>query len=139
MVGRHLCEPSFYEGVIVELSCPVSLGEVLDKISILRIKLARIRDAAKVQHVRYELERLTALLGDTAVYESFLGDLTRHNSVIWDVEDQLRAREKQGLFDDTFIQLARQAYSTNDLRFAVKDAANTRFNSSIREQKSYDP
>ena len=120
------------------VSCPVSIGELLDKISILRIKQARIKDQAKLAHVNNELERLTTLLGDTAPYESYLSEFATHNGVIWDVEDTLRRKEKRGEFDQEFIQAARLAYLTNDKRFAVKDAANTRFNSAIREQKSHE-
>ena len=58
--------------------------------------------------------------------------------MIWDVEDVLRAKERSQTFDAEFIEMARTAYLTNDKRFAVKDAANRRFNSAIREQKSYE-
>jgi hypothetical protein len=122
----------------MELNCPVSLGEVLDKISILRIKSERIKDAGKLAHVRHELARLTAVLGDASQYETFLKDLYEHNTVIWDVEDQLRLKERKGEFDAAFAQLARKAYLTNDKRFEVKAAANNLFNSAIREQKSYE-
>ena len=122
----------------MELSCPVSLGEVLDKVSILRIKSVRIKDPAKVAHVQLELQRLTSILGDLTPYETFLRDLTEHNNVLWDVEDFLRMKEKKGEYDKDFIASARKAYMTNDRRFAVKDAANKHFNSAIQEQKSYD-
>jgi hypothetical protein len=122
----------------MEFSCSVSLGEVLDKISILRIKLDRIKDAAKVAHIRTELDRLVAQLGDAATYEPYIAELTVHNTVIWDVEDVLRLKEKNQIFDAEFIQMARRAYMTNDKRFGVKDAANKKFNSAIREQKSYE-
>jgi len=122
----------------MELRCPVSVGEVLDKISILRIKAARIKDGAKLPHVRHELERLTSVLEEPDKYEAFIAQLTEHNMVIWDVEDALRLKEANGQFDAEFIALARKAYRTNDKRFAVKDAANRQFHSAIREQKSYE-
>jgi hypothetical protein len=121
----------------MELFCPVSVGELLDKISILRIKAARIRDGDKLAHVRHELERLTAVLDEPGKYETLIAQLTEHNMVIWDVEDALRLKEAHGQFDAEFIALARKAYGTNDKRFAVKDAANRQFQSAIREQKSY--
>ena len=122
----------------MEFSCSVSLGEVLDKISILRIKLDRIKDPAKLGHVRHELDRLVAQLGDAKVYEPYIAQLTEHNTVIWDVEDVLRLKEKSQIFDAEFVSMARRAYLTNDKRFGVKDAANKKFNSAIREQKSYE-
>jgi hypothetical protein len=122
----------------MELRCPVSLGEVLDKISILRIKQARIKDDAKRAHVRTELDRLTRLLGDLSPYEEYLTQFAIHNGIIWDAEDVLRLKEKNGEFDQVFIDSARLAYLTNDKRFGVKDAVNKRFNSELREQKSYE-
>ena len=74
----------------MQLSCPVSLGEVLDKISILRIKQQRIKDLAKLQHVTNELDALTRLIDKPAEFEPFLRELAEHNTVIWDVEDALR-------------------------------------------------
>ena len=122
----------------MEFSCSVSLGEVLDKISILRIKQERIKDTAKLAHVRVELDRLLSQLGDTLVYDPYLKELAEHNTIIWDVEDVLRLKEKNQIFDAEFIQMARKAYMTNDKRFNVKDAANKAFNSVLREQKSYE-
>ena len=122
----------------MELSCPVSLGEVLDKVSILRIKMARIKDPVKISHVKFELDRLTAILGNLTVYEIFLKELDEHNGALWDVEDAIRVKERKGVYDQEFIELARKAYMTNDKRFAVKDAANKKFNSTVREQKSYE-
>ena len=122
----------------MEISCPVSLGEVLDKISILRIKMARIKDPSKLVHVKFELERLTGILGDLGPYEEFLTAFAEHNGIIWDVEDVLRAKARKGEYDEVFIDSARKAFMTNDKRFAVKDAANRTFNSSLREQKSYE-
>jgi hypothetical protein len=121
-----------------ELLCPVSIGEVLDKISILRIKAERITDASKLRHVQHELARLTAVIGNSSAYESFLNDLYEFNRVIWNVEDQLRLKERRCEFDQDFAQLARTAYLTNDKRFAVKAAANQHFGSAIQEQKSYE-
>ena len=112
--------------------------EILDKISILRIKQQRIKDPQKLEHVRHELQRLSAIITDIPDCEAFIDELTIHNSVIWDIEDEIRRREKQQCFDAGFIAIARKVHATNDLRFAVKDAVNRHFNSAIREQKSYD-
>src|SRR5690242_1216634 len=111
----------------MEISCPVSLGEVLDKISILRIKLRRIADPAKLQHVRRELEKLSAAAGSVDRYQSFLADLEKVNEQLWDIEDAIRGKERKQQFDDEFIKLARSVYFTNDKRFEIKNAVNQQF------------
>jgi hypothetical protein len=121
----------------MEVLCPISLGEALDKISILRIKLNRITDAARLENVRHELERLTAAVGDLRVYQTDLTELERVNGELWDIEDAIRRKELAKEFDARFIELARSVYRTNDRRFAIKDAVNRRFGSSIVEEKSY--
>jgi len=122
----------------MEVLCPISLGEALDKISILRIKLARIADPAKLANVRHELQRLTAAVGDLKPYESYLGDLERVNGELWDIEDSIRRKELAQEFDAQFVALARSVYRTNDRRFAIKNAVNQKFASSIVEEKSYE-
>ena len=122
----------------MQLLCPVSLGEVLDKISILRIKQQRIKDTAKLEHVNNELGALTRLIGERAEFEPFLRELTEHNMVIWDVEDALRRKERDREFDADFIELARRAYLTNDKRFEVKNRVNAKYGSEMKEQKSYE-
>jgi hypothetical protein len=93
----------------MELFCPVSLGEILDKISVLRIKLARIKDASKLPFINQELDRLNEKVRDIAGCEQFIAELTVHNTVIWDVEDALRMMERKKQFDAEFIELARSA------------------------------
>jgi hypothetical protein len=122
----------------MDILCPVSLGEALDKISILRIKLARIADPAKLAHVRQELDRLTAAVGDLHPYEAFLRELEEVNGKLWDIEDKIRLKEKAKQFDEEFVALARSVYVTNDRRFEIKNAVNRQFRSSIAEQKSYE-
>jgi hypothetical protein len=122
----------------MEVLCPISLGEALDKLSILRIKLARIADAAKLANVRHELERLTAAIGDLQPYQSYLNDFERVNGELWEIEDNIRRKELAQEFDAQFIALARSVYRTNDKRFAIKNAVNRQFASSIVEEKSYE-
>jgi len=122
----------------MEILCPVSLGEALDKISILRIKLARITDPAKLTHVRHELDRLTGTIGDLQRYQSFLAQLEEVNGRLWDIEDGIRRKELAQEFDQEFVKLARSVYRTNDQRFAIKNAVNQQFGSSIVEEKSYE-
>jgi hypothetical protein len=122
----------------MEVHCPVSLGEVLDKISILRIKLRRISDESKLAHVRVELEKLLAALGPIEPYQQFLQDFEKVNEELWDIEDAIRLKEKRGKFDEEFIKVARSVYRTNDRRFDIKTAVNRQFGSAIQEQKSYE-
>src|SRR3954470_9911255 len=121
----------------MEILCPVSLGEVLDKISILRIKQQRIADPQKREQVARELTRLAAAAGSLEGYDDFLARLQKVNEQLWDIEDAIRQKEKAGQFDAHFISLARSVYRTNDQRFAIKDEVNRRFGSDIQEQKSY--
>ena len=122
----------------MDILCPVSLGEVLDKISILRIKRGKIKDPAKVAHVEVELERLTRAAGDRRPYEEFLRELQKVNEELWDVEDAIRIKEREQQFDAEFVALARSVYRINDRRFEIKNAVNRRFASSIVEEKSYE-
>src|SRR5689334_2440437 len=122
----------------MEILCPVSLGEALDKISILRIKLARIGDPAKLANVRHELERLTAAVGDLQRYQAFLADFEQVNGELWEIEDSIRRKELAQQFDDEFIRLARSVYRTNDRRFEIKKRVNEQFGSSLVEEKSYE-
>ena len=122
---------------------PVSAGELIDKITILRVKATRIGDAAKEANVRIEL----ALLEETAVRElpqsSALEDLTAQlteiNAALWDIEDGKRDCERRQDFGPDFVALARRVYIDNDRRAAVKRQINTLVGSEIVEEKSYKP
>src|SRR5258705_13756566 len=100
----------------MQIVWPVSVGELLDKISILRIKRSRIKDPAKRAHVEVELERLTRAAGDLTPYERFLADLEKVNQELWEIEDAIRVKERDKQFDAAFIELARAVYRTNDQR-----------------------
>ena len=120
---------------------PVSAGELLDKITILRIKCARIEDAAKLANVRLELSRLeqsraAALPADAAV-EADERELERVNGELWDIEDRIREHEAQRRFDTGFIELARAVYLRNDERAAIKRRINLKLASALIEEKSY--
>ena len=124
-----------------EILVPVSPGEVLDKITILRIKAARIGDAAKLANVRRELE----LLERTWAASPYAGADVRAdtealeavNARLWDIEDRIRERERAGRFDAEFIELARAVYIENDARAAIKKRLNLALGSAIVEEKSY--
>lgn len=124
-----------------DILVPISPGELLDKITILRIKAARISDAVKVANVRRELELLEktwkesgAAAVDLAAEEAAL---TRVNEKLWVIEDEIRDEEREKRFGDKFIELARAVYVTNDERAAIKKRINTALGSSIVEEKSY--
>jgi hypothetical protein len=119
----------------------VSPGELLDKISILEIKLARISEPAKLQNVRAELSILErareASLAATPALEALCGRLRKINEALWDVEDLIREEERAGRFGPRFIELARSVYRNNDERAAVKRQINLLLGSAIVEEKSY--
>ena len=123
---------------------PISPGELLDKITILRIKAARITDQAKIGNVRLELSLLEktwhdsgcAAGGNIAADERALHDV---NERLWDVEDRIREKEAVQTFDRDFIELARAVYVFNDERAAIKKRVNVALGSRIVEEKSYKP
>jgi hypothetical protein len=122
---------------------PVSPGELLDKITILRIKSARIEDAGRLANVRRELALLEHKWRQSVPAASQLADdeaaLERVNTQLWDIEDQIRRLEAQQCFDAGFIELARAVYMRNDERAAIKQRINLALNSVIIEEKSYQP
>jgi hypothetical protein len=120
------------------MKCDISVGEMLDKISILRIKRLKIVDEAKLCHVRKELAVLEAQVVDLPGCESIIQRLADVNLALWDTEDAIRRKEAAKQFDEEFIRLARSIYRTNDRRFEIKNEANCRFSSELQEQKSYD-
>ena len=123
------------------ISAPVSYGELIDKITILEIKSERMTDAAKLANVREELKLLSTLwLGDPASSTDISverAELKRINEALWEIEDEIRLKERNQAFDARFIELARAVYHTNDKRAAVKRAINLKLGSRLVEEKSY--
>ena len=123
------------------INTPISLGELVDKISILMIKKKNISDSIKLQHVNKELEFLQKTLkkyiSEDKINE-FLLALVNINSKLWNIEDDIRECERKKLFDQTFIDLARSVYFTNDERAKVKNEINKNFGSELVEVKSYE-
>jgi hypothetical protein len=118
------------------LNIPASVGEVLDKISILQIKSDRITDGRKLANVRTELRHLTLAARDHRVPE-LEAQLRAVNEALWDIEDRIRVKEKLGEFDAEFIELARSVYITNDKRAEIKREINLASASYLIEEKSY--
>ena len=123
------------------INTPISLGELVDKISILMIKKKNISDSIKLQHINKELEFLQKTLKKYISEDEindFLLKLVNINSKLWDIEDDIRECERKKLFDQTFIDLARSVYFTNDERAKVKNDINKTFGSELVEVKSYE-
>ena len=123
------------------ISTPVSLGELVDKISILHIKNINIKDKEKLKFIRGELELLNQTLNKHIKnndIQNYLDSLIEINSKLWTIEDDIRDCERNKKFDQTFIDLARSVYFTNDKRSKVKLEINKKFGSKIIEVKSYE-
>lgn len=119
---------------------PVSVGELFDKITILRIKAERIGDPAKEANVRRELEALEAEAARVPAsphLDALTAELHAINAGLWDVEDAKRRHEREGRFDADFIELARRVYKENDQRAAIKRRINAVTGSSLVEEKSH--
>jgi hypothetical protein len=124
-----------------EVLVPLSPGELLDKITILRIKVARIQDAAKLANVKLELSLLEQTWKDSgaAAHDVALDEraLENVNERLWDIEDRIRDKEAHQTFDREFIELARAVYICNDERAAIKKRINVQLGSRLVEEKSY--
>ena len=125
----------------VEIKVPISPGELIDKITILEIKSARMKDPVKVANVRVELALLQSTWQSSPHashnIQNEWAELRRINEALWDIEDKIRDKERDQQFDLEFIELARAVYVTNDERAAVKRTINTKLGSRIVEEKSY--
>jgi len=126
---------------MAELLVPISPGELIDKITILEIKSQRMTDAAKLRNVRTELDLLTTTWRSSPFSATDIGaewtGLRDVNAKLWDIEDRIRDKERDGLFDAEFVELARAVYFTNDERAAIKKRINTKLGSALVEEKSY--
>jgi len=117
----------------------VSVGEFLDKISILKIKKREIKDPKKNKNICTELELLEKeyeKLPNEEEKMEFIEQLLSVNDTLWKLEDRIREKESEGLFDEDFIQIARNIYITNDKRYRIKQQINSFFKSQIVEEKS---
>ncbi len=119
----------------------IAPGELIDKITILQIKLERMTDTAKLENVRVELETLAEARDSTLTSSAELVDLTNQlksiNEQLWEIEDDIRDCEREKDFGDKFIELARAVYKTNDKRAALKRDINVLLGSKLVEEKSY--
>lgn len=122
------------------IQIPVSVGELIDKLSILYIKQTMISDNSKLDFINKEFELLynfsSSYLNDEKLLDLY-HQLVDVNTTLWKIEDELRVIESQKNFDNKFIELSRLVYKNNDIRFTIKNTINQLTNSEIQEQKDY--
>jgi hypothetical protein len=118
----------------------VSNGEIIDKVTILKIKSEKLTDDTKLSNVMNELNSLLPILPDIGITtnDELFNKLYTVNLQLWDIEDKLRIMESNKEFNEEFIQLARAVYYTNDERFRIKMEINLKTSSNFIEEKSYE-
>lgn len=125
----------------MKINTPISAGELLDKISILKIKSKKINDKNKLENINFELNSLLDIIdekfSENDAIDSMINDLFQVNSLLWQIEDDIREKERCNQFDKEFIELARSVYFTNDKRFSIKNKINNKLGSEFKEEKSY--
>ena len=117
---------------------PVSLGELIDKITILEIKQINM-NGIKLKNIEKELKLLKYILQDQnlEIDINLINNLKEVNNKLWEIEDNIRMKERNQEFDKEFIQLARSVYKENDRRASIKKEINHKYNSELVEEKSY--
>tara|TARA_B100000427_G_scaffold286680_1_gene260821 strand:- start:1479 stop:1880 length:402 start_codon:yes stop_codon:yes gene_type:complete len=123
------------------ISIPISPGELLDKLTILEIKLERIKDKEKLTNISYEYDSLKTIvqhdISQSSKLDALYQELKLINGKLWEIEDDIRDCERVQDFSDTFVQLARSVYITNDKRASLKKDINMYLGSQLVEEKSY--
>lgn len=122
------------------IKIPISIGELIDKLSILKIKLEKIDNEEKLNYIKNEFNLLMTISSEflsNNTIKSLYEEIYEVNKKLWDVEDLIRKKEILKEFDYNFIELSRAVYITNDIRFNIKNKINEFTNSEIKEQKSY--
>ena len=122
-----------------EILIPVAPGELIDKVTILQIKSERINDEGKLENIKKELSLLTniCLKHEISLDNNLVLELKKINETLWEIEDDIRDKERKKSFDDEFIKLARAVYVTNDKRCVVKNEISKLIGSEFLEEKSY--
>ena len=125
----------------MSIEIKISVGELLDKITILQIKLARITAPDKLRNIRMELRALSKIWQASAYarvdLDAEIAGLKEVNERLWEIEDAIRDKERDARFDREFIELARSVYLNNDQRARIKRAINAKTGSELVEEKSY--
>jgi hypothetical protein len=122
----------------MDVKCSISLGELVDKISVLHVKEENIEDENKIANIREEMAILEEVLRELDVdgVGKYIDDLKSINLYLWKIIDEMRIHERDGLFDARFIYLSREVYKNNDKRFLIKNEVNKKYNSLVREEKN---
>ena len=120
---------------------PISWGELFDKITILQIKLENLQEKNALKNVKLEHDQLFSIFNqfflENTIANELINDLKLINQKLWNIEDLIRDKERNKIFDEKFIELARKVYFTNDKRSRIKRNINETFGSEIVEEKSY--
>ena len=120
---------------------PISWGELFDKITILQIKLENLKEKNALKNVKLEHDQLFSIFNqfflENTIANELINDLKLINQKLWNIEDLIRDKERNKIFDEKFIELARKVYFTNDERSRIKRNINETFGSEIVEEKSY--
>ena len=120
---------------------PTSWGELFDKITILQIKLENLQEKNALKNVKLEHDQLFSIFNqfflENTIANELINDLKLINQKLWNIEDLIRDKERNKIFDEKFIELARKVYFTNDERSRIKRSINETFGSEIVEEKSY--
>lgn len=130
----------FQSTLVVPVPAEISYGELIDKITILRIKQQKISEPKKLGNINSELAILEKICQEISASENLqylIEQLIEINKQLWEIEDAIRIKEAEGNFDQEFIELARNVYLTNDKRVEIKRAINNLLGSSLQEEKSY--
>jgi len=125
----------------MKINIPVSIGELVDKLTILEIKLSNVSSQEKRVNLEKEYSELKSIFQNNIPIEKiekYYKELLVTNKKLWKIEDEIRILEKQKLFNEEFIELARSVYITNDERFEIKNTINNLMGSNIKEEKLYE-
>lgn len=125
----------------MKINIPVSIGELVDKLTILEIKLSNVSSQEKRSNLKKEYSELKSVFKNNIPIEKieeYYQKLLVTNKKLWKIEDDIRILEKQKLFNEEFIELARSVYITNDERFEIKNTINSLMGSNIKEEKLYE-
>jgi len=126
----------------MNIEIPISIGELLDKLSILEIKKHKVKDPIKLKNINHEYDLLSNLSKvlkekDEKSFNSLFEEILKVNKKLWDIEDKIRILESEKRFDEEFVSVARSVYFINDDRFEIKKKINETFGSDVAEEKEY--
>jgi hypothetical protein len=125
---------------MIDLKISVSVGELIDKLSILQIKMEKIIDKDKLTHIETEyriLKEVSEIFLKEKSISNLFDELFETNKILWNIENAIRKKDEKNEFDEEFIEIAKSVYKNNDKRFRLKNEINELSNSKLKEQKSY--